>query len=46
MAAVLKKLWKIVAGGLAYSARATAMHEDMLWGDGPRPLWRKTGGRS
>lgn len=46
MATVLKKLWKVVAAGLAYSAQATAMHEDMRWGDGPRPLWRKRIDRS
>ena len=46
MAAILRKLWKIVADGLAYSARTTALHEVMPWGDGPRPLWTKRGDRS
>ncbi|MGH8196888.1 MAG: hypothetical protein ACRETI_01835 [Steroidobacteraceae bacterium] len=46
MTAILRKFWKIVAAGLAYSARTTALHEDMPWGDGPRPLWTRRSGRS
>jgi hypothetical protein len=41
MAAVLRKVWKIFAAGLAYSAQTAAMRDDVVWGDGPRPLWRK-----
>jgi hypothetical protein len=46
MSAVLRKLWKIIAAGLTYSAQTAALHEDMPWGDGPRALWRSSGDRS
>ena len=39
MAAMLKKVAKIIADGLAYAARTTALHEGLPWdGDsrGPR----------
>jgi hypothetical protein len=41
MAAVLRKIWRIFAAGLTYSAQTAAMQDDVVWGDGPRPLWKK-----
>jgi len=46
MAAVLRKFWKIVRSGFAYSSRTTAGHEAMFWGDGPKALWSKRADRS
>ena len=46
MAVILRKFSKWIAAGLAYAAQATAEHESMPWGDGPRALWTKRIDRS
>ncbi len=36
MAAMFRKIGKIIAAGLTYAARTTALHEGMLWDENPR----------